>query len=62
MSDKQQKARDFITADLEEAINAVDDIDKLRPHAAITSPKLDAKLREARAALTAALAIVKDPA
>ena len=61
MDIKQAKAREFIDADLQDAIGMIDDVVKIVPNAGLgPSPKLDNELSKARAQLTAIRKLVAD--
>ena len=61
MTEKQEKAREFVNASFEEAAQALNDVVELLPHAGYPkSPKLDSELKKARDALAKAQRIVGD--
>lgn len=55
MAEKQEKAREFVTAGLDEAHQALRDVVELLPHTGLPkSPKLNSEVRQARTSLEAA--------
>lgn len=55
MTEKQEKAREFVNASFDEAYQALRDVVELLPHAGLPkSPKLNSEVRQARSALEAA--------
>lgn len=55
MTEKQEKAREYVNASFDEAAQALNDVVELLPHTGLPkSPKLNSELKKARSALETA--------